>query len=205
MNILFIGDSLTRGYDVPYGEGWVELSIKALRAVEKETSFKGASPWILRNAGVDGATLQAIYNNLECQCGMTKTPYDFIIIMGGTNDILQGRRAEDCFHMLKKNVAYIQSLGAIPILGLPPHIDFDPDGDNAVVKAYGELILAYAKAQGLVVINFYDALLAADARKEIIFAGDVHPNTLGYRYMYETAWPIIDEQVKAHISYKDRT
>lgn len=116
-----------------------------------------------------------------------------------------GAEAEDCFHMLKKNVAYIQSLGAIPILGLPPHIDFDPDGDNAVVKAYGELILAYAKEQGLVVINFYDALLAADARKEIIFAGDVHPNTLGYRYMYETAWPIIDKQIKAYISYKDRT
>ena len=23
--VLFIGDSLTRGYDVPYGKGWVEL------------------------------------------------------------------------------------------------------------------------------------------------------------------------------------
>lgn len=25
MQILFLGDSLTRGYDVPYGQGWVEL------------------------------------------------------------------------------------------------------------------------------------------------------------------------------------
>lgn len=48
MQILFLGDSLTRGYDVPYGQGWVELLEKKLY------------PHTCYNAGVDGASLQAI-------------------------------------------------------------------------------------------------------------------------------------------------
>ena len=50
--VLFIGDSLTRGYDVPYGKGWVEL----LQAhFEKNITANGGSKPMLVNAGVDGA------------------------------------------------------------------------------------------------------------------------------------------------------
>ena len=57
--VLFIGDSLTRGYDVPYGKGWVEL-LKAY--FEKSTATNESAKITMVNAGVDGATLQAIYN-----------------------------------------------------------------------------------------------------------------------------------------------
>lgn len=198
MNMLFVGDSLTRGYDVPYGEGWVELLIKDIKKWEalqcQQRGVSGQSPWILRNAGVDGATLQAIYNTLQRICE-DSTKYNLIFLMGGTNDILHGRTAEDCLHIFKKSVAYIQAYGAKPVLGIPPHIDFDPDGDNAVVKAYGELIVEFAAEVGIEVINFYETLMVADARKEIIFAGDVHPNTLGYYYMYKAAWPVIERNI----------
>ena len=32
MEIICFGDSITRGYDVPYGRGWVESAMHPLRA-----------------------------------------------------------------------------------------------------------------------------------------------------------------------------
>lgn len=201
MNILFIGDSLTRGYDVPYGEGWVELVIEELKAYQASrvcnvsNGHHETKDYHVRNAGVDGATLQAIYNNLQRVCEGDSS-YDLIFLMGGTNDILRGRSVTDCLQTLKKCVAYIQARGATSIIGIPPYIDFDPDGANAVVQAYGAAIKEYAKAEAIEVIDFYEALSAVDARQEIIFAGDVHPNSLGYYYMYKAAWPMIAKQVE---------
>ncbi|MBS4913139.1 MAG: SGNH/GDSL hydrolase family protein [Veillonella sp.] len=205
MNILFIGDSLTRGYDVPYGLGWVELTAKDLEAHKKPGTTLAVT-----NAGVDGASLQAIYNNLErCysgsfegtiygqsrSCGigeLTKElSFDIVFIMGGTNDILQGRDAEYCLKTLLKSIQYIRARGAQIIMGIPPHIDWDPDGDNAIIQAYRDKLLEYCRAHHMLFIDFYKTLRAADDRKEIIYDGDVHPNELGYRYMYEIAAEVI--------------
>lgn len=207
MNILFIGDSLTRGYDVPYGLGWVELTTKDLQAYKK-----AGSTLAVTNAGVDGASLQAIYNNLErCYNGtfevvesnqrrsgsggtnelVREMSFDIVFIMGGTNDILQGRDAEYCLKTLLKSIQYIRARGAQIIIGIPPHIDWDPDGDNAIIQAYRDKLLEYCRAHHMLFIDFYKTLRAADDRKEIIYDGDVHPNELGYRYMYETAVKVI--------------
>lgn len=194
MKFLFIGDSLTRGYDVPYGEGWVELTAKALQAHNNRaadangfTRTYGANT-IITNAGVDGASLQAIYYNLE-RC--LEETFDIVFIMGGTNDILQGRDAAYCLKTLLKNVQYIRSKNAQVIIGIPPHIDWDPAGDNAVIQAYREEILSYCRAHHILCIDFYKTLKAADERGEIIYDGDVHPNARGYYYMFETAMDVI--------------
>ena len=216
MNILFIGDSLTRGYDVPYGLGWVELTAKALQADtqlgkdENDFTRTGSAVLTITNAGVDGASLQAIYNNLErCYNGSfegavygqsrslgtdefaQEPEFDIVFIMGGTNDILQGRDADYCLKTLLKNIQYIRSKGAQVIIGIPPHIDWDPAGDNAVIQAYREKILEYCRVHHMICIDFYKTLKAADERREIIYDGDVHPNEQGYHYMYETAVQVI--------------
>ena len=40
-------------------------------------------------------------------------------------------------------------------------------------------------------IDFYKTIAEADYRGEILYAGDVHPNELGYHYMYETARDVL--------------
>ena len=56
---------------------------------EKSTATNESAKITMVNAGVDGATLQAIYNNLER--ALHDSSYDAVFIMGGTNDILHGR------------------------------------------------------------------------------------------------------------------
>ena len=52
MEIICFGDSITRGYDVPYGQGWVEIC---------DASIEGV---YFTNYGEDGCSVQGmIYNN----------------------------------------------------------------------------------------------------------------------------------------------
>ncbi|WP_251441863.1 SGNH/GDSL hydrolase family protein [Veillonella intestinalis] len=182
-NILCIGDSLTRGYDVPYGQGWVEL-------LQQELGKAGQ----IVNAGVDGATLQAIFNNVERV--LSEQTYDIVCIMGGTNDILHGRSAEDCYFNMLRSVKRIQKVGADVIIGLAPQIDCDPDGEDAVLVAYNTQLKQYCQNHGITYIDFYATIAEADQRGEILYAGDVHPNELGYRYMFETALTVLAPKLK---------
>lgn len=82
-------------------------------------------------------------------------------------------------------------IGCDVVVGLAPQIDCDPDGDDAVLVDYNERLKAYCKEQGLLYIDFYKTIAEADYRGEILYAGDVHPNELGYHYMYETARDVL--------------
>ena len=51
MEIICFGDSITRGYDVPYGQGWVEICDASIENVH------------FTNYGEDGCSVQGmIYN-----------------------------------------------------------------------------------------------------------------------------------------------
>ena len=105
---IFLGDSLTHGYGVPEGQGWVEL-------LAHDLAFKGS---YMENHGIDGDTLQGMYNRLErilsaqvrppeahessglAEGNASKTA-SILCLLGGTNDILMGRSADYCFKKLQ--------------------------------------------------------------------------------------------------------
>lgn len=186
MHILFLGDSLTRGYDVPYGQGWVELLEKKLY------------PHTCYNAGVDGASLQAI--TLLWERYRTQSSFGAVWVMGGTNDILQGRTADDCLRKLKSLIAMIQAdtKKRIPIIiGLPLPIEGGLDDEEEVMADYATKLEAYCREQDLPYVDFYGPLKEELRQGKGIFAGDVHPNARGYAMMYEIARPVM-EFVLAH-------
>lgn len=46
MEIICFGDSITRGYDVPYGRGWVEICDASIeRVLILQTTVKMAAPY----------------------------------------------------------------------------------------------------------------------------------------------------------------
>lgn len=183
---LFVGDSLTRGYDVPFGKGWVEAAQAQLWGMR------------IHNVAVDGATLAAIYNQLDTNLSvdeLAKHSYVGAFVMGGTNDILHDRSAADCFESLKRCIGRIQKANLIPVVGLPPQIDCDPDGADAVLRDYNQRVAAYCEAQQIDYIDFYKTIAAADKRGEIIYAGDVHPNENGYQYMCDSAIKILVRKI----------
>lgn len=53
MEIICFGDSITRGYDVPYGRGWVEICDVSIENVN------------FTNYGEDGCSVQGMIYNIE--------------------------------------------------------------------------------------------------------------------------------------------
>lgn len=171
MEIICFGDSITRGYDVRFGLGWVELCDASMEQVRFE------------NHGVDGLSVQGLINNLE-YWGSDKKYDDtrYICIMCGTNDILQGRHSQYVYEKLVKACTIAAEKGHV-IIGLEPQIDGDMDGLNTVLVEVNEKLRHYGMTEEYSVIDFYSVLHDADDIGQIVFAGEVHPNERGYRLM----------------------
>lgn len=202
---IFLGDSLTHGYGVPEGQGWVEL-------LAHDQAFKDS---YMENHGKDGDTLQGMYNRLErilsaqvrasephessgLAEGDASETTTILCLLGGTNDILMGRSADYCFKKLQDLVGlWEDSLGMDRIdltsqerrlvLALLPPFDYDPFDQNSILEAYNAKIRFYAESRGLALIDFYTPLKEASDFGLVVYEGDVHPNSLGYTIMYQAA------------------
>lgn len=202
---IFLGDSLTHGYGVPEGQGWVEL-------LAHDLAFKGS---YMENHGIDGDTLQGMYNRLErilsakvrapkshessgLAEGDASETTTILCLLGGTNDILMGRSADYCFKKLQDLIGlWEDSLGMDRIdltsqerrlvLALLPPFDYDPFDQNSILEAYNAKIKSYAENRGLGLIDFYTPLKEASDFGLVVYEGDVHPNSLGYTIMYQAA------------------
>lgn len=202
---IFLGDSLTHGYGVPEGQGWVDL-------LAHDLAFKGS---YMENHGIDGDTLQGMYNRLERilsaqvrppeaheSSGLTEgdasKTASILCLLGGTNDILMGRSADYCFKKLQGLVGLwedsqgmdrvdLTSQGRGLVVALLPPLDYDPFDQNPILEAYNAKIRSYAKNRGLALIDFYTPLKEASDFGLVVYEGDVHPNSLGYKIMYQAA------------------
>ena len=171
MEIICFGDSITRGYDVPYGRGWVEIC---------DASIEGVN---FTNYGEDGCSVQGMIYNIEnWAVTAVSDPTRYIFLMCGTNDILQGRDSSYVYKTLVKAIELASTKGMV-IIGLETQIDSDMDGLDLVVREVNELLKAYAAEHNIKVIDFYTTLFEADQIGQIVFAGEVHPNERGYRLM----------------------
>lgn len=202
---IFLGDSLTHGYGVPEGQGWVDL-------LAHDLAFKGSC---MENHGKDGDTLQGMYNRLErilsaqvrapepykssglAEGNASKTA-SILCLLGGTNDILMGRSADYCFKKLQGLVGLWEdslgmdrvdliSQGRGLVVALLPPLDYDPFDQNPILEAYNAKIRSYAENRGLGLIDFYTPLKEASDFGLVVYEGDVHPNSLGYKIMYQAA------------------
>ena len=202
---IFLGDSLSHGYGVPEGQGWVEL-------LAHDLAFKGS---YMENHGIDGDTLQGMYNRLErILSAQVRAPEPYkssglaegdasktasiLCLLGGTNDILMGRSADYCLKKLQGLVGLwedslgmdrvdLTNQGRGLVVALLPPLDYDPFDQNPILEAYNAKIRSYAKNRGLALIDFYTPLKEASDFGLVVYEGDVHPNSLGYTIMYQAA------------------
>ena len=66
-----------------------------------------------------------------------------------------------------------------------------PDRNGKIFYTSTTSLSHISKGTSLLYIDFYKTIAEADYRGEILYAGDVHPNELGYHYMYETARDVL--------------
>lgn len=105
-SIVCIGDSLTYGYGVSTKSSWVELLRKRLVNVN------------VVNAGVNGDTTIGMVNRFT-EDVVYNNP-DIVIILGGTNDFLTNRSAENALKNINIMVKEAIENDIVPIVLSPP-------------------------------------------------------------------------------------
>ena len=174
------GDSLTAGYGVPLGQGWVELLEKRMKIL----SFY--------NHGQCGAYTDEILADLSCAAARAK-PEESFFFMGGINDILSAvrlsvleKRVEDGIYFLSKKVPI--TLG-IPFAVTRRSVEtgwqaswaFEKNQED--IREYACFMRKMAENMGLLCIDFSHAFPPDDAW----YSDGIHPNKRGYEKMAEAA------------------
>lgn len=174
------GDSLTAGFGVLPGQGWVELLDKRIQGI----SFY--------NHGACGAGVRDIFDLME---GFTTRPgkAEGFFFMGGTNDILCGLRLDVLERIVDTEVGNISekvplTLG-IPILATEKSIytgwqqeDFF-EANQKDLEKYGEFLRSLSAGLSLPFIDFQKSLPADDR----YYSDGIHPNRTGYERMADCA------------------
>ena len=99
LRILCFGDSLTAGY-TSYGWEFHPYADHLRAGLQHALSTSDIE---IDVAGLSGDQVQGSYlRRIKAKCANTETPYDWIIIMGGTNDLGWGQQPDTIYEGLSK-------------------------------------------------------------------------------------------------------
>jgi len=175
--IVCLGDSITYGY--PYGPeaSWVGICA-------------GSSGLDLVNKGVNGDTTWDMLNRFWDD--VVKLEPAYVIILGGTNDILTGISAKGVQENILYMVREALNNGISPVLGMPPPLNIFQVGSfipRSVMKsletelsAFKKWIQEFADEMMLPVLDFHAPLSDPDTGQAspYYYDDDAHPNRFGY-------------------------
>ncbi|MFO1518262.1 MAG: GDSL-type esterase/lipase family protein [bacterium] len=179
--IIALGDSITYGYPFGHKYSWVELVSQKV----------GVS---ISNAGSNGDTFRDMINRLTIDI-IDQSP-DYVILLGGANDVYQGTNLEAMNERFEKIVKTLLQNKIKPILCLPTPIE-EKDFEETLA-GFRKTVKSLAKQKNLSLINFYDPFF--EGKKKKVGAGlledGVHPSVAGYKLMADVAAPVLQKILK---------
>ena len=176
LRTVFVGDSITQAdstsYDVRPGAGsWVRYAVDDPR-----------SPWdFAANVSVAGQTLAQLADRFQADV-LTRRP-EAVVIMGGTNDVLQGLPVEPSALRLTAMVRLAQDAGAkVWIVALPPIDRFYLRPVDAMAEAEAKV----ASETGATYVALDDSMVGpeGDWLPGLSYDG-VHPTPAGAQALAE--------------------
>jgi acyl-CoA thioesterase-1 len=179
--ILIVGDSLSAGYGLSSGEGWVDLLTKKL-AREKISAT-------VVNASISGDTTAGGLSRLPALLSKHK-PTHVVIELGG-NDGLRGSPVATAKGNLLRMAELSRAAGAkVLLIGMQMPPNFGPAYTEQFESMYAEV--AKATNAGLVP-RFLDRI-GADLSK---FQPDrIHPTAAAQPILLDTVWPALAKLLK---------
>jgi len=181
--LIALGDSITYGY--PFGQkySWVEI-------VSQKLGFA------IENSGINGHTLRDMHHRLLYDVIDSKP--DYVIVMGGANDVYQGHKQEQLEQNFMKIAQAVEEHGIKPIVALPPPVE--EKNYEAILSGFREFLRKKAKKSKWPLIDFYTAFLDPKKKTKKPQAGlledGVHPSAMGYRLMADVAAPALMKILK---------
>jgi acyl-CoA thioesterase-1 len=173
-NILIVGDSLSAGYGIPTGEGWVALLQKRL-----------GSEYTVQNVSVSGHTTSNGLASLP-QALEEYHPVVTIIELGG-NDGLRGiplatiqSQFSTMIELAQKNKSKVLLLG----VRLPPN--YGPEYTQKFQKIYSDL----GKKYSISVVPLF--LKNIDTNPKLMQADGIHPVAAAQPLMLDNVWSCLE-------------
>lgn len=175
-HILVLGDSLSAGYGLTSGEGWVDLLGKKLDAQKIKAK--------LTNASISGDTTTGGISRLPALLAK-HSPTHLVIELGG-NDGLRGAPVAGAKANLRKMTELAQRSGAkVVILGMRMPPNLGATYTNAFEAMYHDV----AKETKSALVPFFLEKLGTDLK---YFQPDrIHPIAAAQPMLLETVWPVL--------------
>ncbi len=180
VSLVALGDSLTAGYGLPQGDGFVPQLTAKLKA-------QGLDVDII-NAGVSGDTTSGALSRLEWS---VPPEADGVIVALGGNDALRAIDPKVTAENLESLIGKIQARGqAIFFIGMraPPNLGSD------YTRAFDAIYPALAQRYGLAYYPFFLEGVAGEV--DLNLSDGIHPNATGVNTITDRLTPFMAKFVK---------
>ena len=180
-SLLIVGDSLSSGYGLAPGQGWVDRLDARLK--------KAAPQWRVVNASVSGDTTQNGLQRLKPALNRQR-PHGVLIELGG-NDALRGTPPDAIRQNLVAMVREARASGVwVLLLEAPVLPNYGKAYADAVAKLYGEV----ARAEKITRVPCF--VCAVGVKPGMMQADGIHPNEKGQAGMLDAVWPYLKPKLR---------
>jgi acyl-CoA thioesterase-1 len=181
--ILVFGDSLSAGYGVPVGFGWVSL-------LARKIAHSGYDYNVV-NASVSGETTAGGLARLPRALDLHHP--DVLILELGANDGLRGLPVARARSNLDQMITLAQARGErVLLLGMRMPPNYGP----RYTEAFHMMYLDLARQHHVALVPFLMDKVAL--HPELIQADGLHPNERGQPLLLQTVWPQLAPLLHAH-------
>lgn len=175
--ILVLGDSLSAGYGLAPGQGWVAL-------LERRLNEQGYEYRVV-NASVSGETTGGGLQRLPRALALHHPA--IVIIQLGANDGLRGLPVDELRANLEHMIDLGRRAGARAVLaGIRIPSNYGPRYTEGFFAVYGEL----ARSRDVALVPF---MLEGIALRDDLFLEDrIHPNAAAQPTLLDNVWPALE-------------
>jgi len=180
--VLVLGDSLSAGYGLPAGKGWVDLL--SVRMGREAPGFK------VVNASISGDTTYGGRTRLAALLARHRPAV--LVVELGANDGLRGTELATTREQLSAIVASAKAAGArVLIIGMRIPPNYGPDYTRRFQALFGEV----AQATQSALVPF---LMEGFAQRRELFQDDgIHPGVAAQPQMLDNVWPTLAPLLKS--------
>ncbi|MCB9639897.1 MAG: arylesterase [Myxococcales bacterium] len=176
--VLFLGDSLTAGYQLAKTE--------AFPALIQESWQKAGKPWKTRNSGISGDTTAGVLSRLSW---VLKPDVHTVFLAIGGNDGLRGTNLDSSRANLEKIITRCQKAGKTVVMaGIQLPTNYGPD----YRKRFAEMYEQVAKAHKVVRMPFL--LKDVAGIPALNLADGIHPNPKGHQIIAKNVLAFFQEK-----------
>jgi acyl-CoA thioesterase-1 len=172
--VLVLGDSLSAGYGLTHGVGWVTL-------LQQRLSNEKIAVTVV-NASISGDTTSGGKARLEPL--LTAHKPDVVVVELGANDALRGLPLAETENNLNAILSAAQNIHARTLL---LGMRIPPNYGTAYTRQFAELFGNVAKARKSALVPFF---LDRVAEQPALFQSDrLHPNEQAQAMLLDNVWP----------------